>query len=374
MTNAEEHGPSNHYAAATPGRRQVFHVPSTIQTGASIAQFEYSSQLDAPKLSTVNGSVFDWWYFDVVSADTDNLATAVVILYTTSHDAFPFLDPFDGALPAQIVVTFPNGTLVSTQLLADSATIIAEDDYSSGEWDGTGIKWSGQTSGYTVIIDSPIAGVKGSITFQPVAPAHLPCAPVQAGETLEVAPHIGWSNAIPDSKASVNLVINGTSLAFEGIGYHDKNWSDEPFFAHVASWYWGHAHVGPYSLVWFDFLDLTGKEFVSAYVAQDGKIVTATCAADSISVRPTGSGNGSMYPPVVSIPNPAGYHISLDLGLEKGRMEADVHILGNLVELGDSPVYGRFIANVSARIASPSGGNGEEFQGMALCEQFKLTN
>ncbi|KAK7019900.1 hypothetical protein R3P38DRAFT_1228533 [Favolaschia claudopus] len=338
--------------------RQVFHVPSTIQNGASIAQFEYSSQLDAPKLSTVNGSVFDWWYFDVVSADPDNLATAVVILYTTSHDAFPFLDPFDGALPAQIVVTFPNGTLVSTQLLADSATIIAEDDYSSGEWDGTGIKWSGQSSGYTVTIDSPIAGVKGSITFQPVAPAHLPCGSVQAGETLEVAPHLGWSNAIPDSKASVNLVINGTSLAFEGIGYHDKNWIDEPFFAHVASWYWGHAHVGPYSLVW-GLIDLTGKEeFGSAYVAQDGKIITAACAADSISVRSTR----------------AGYHISFDLGSEKGRMEADVHILGNLAGLDDDPVYGRFIANVSARIASPSGVSGEEFQGMALCEQFKLTN
>jgi hypothetical protein len=39
---------------------------------------------------------------------------------------------------------------------------------------------------------------------------------------MEVGPHIGWANAIPDAASTVELTINGTKLAFAGTGYHDK--------------------------------------------------------------------------------------------------------------------------------------------------------
>ncbi|KAK7059644.1 hypothetical protein R3P38DRAFT_2679231, partial [Favolaschia claudopus] len=346
-------------AASLSKNRQIFSIPSAIQTGPSIAQFKSSSHgLDAPKLSSVNASAFDWWYFDAISTDPDNLVSVVITLFTTVHDALPFVETTDNALTADIIASFPNGTRVKADILADSATVIAEGNTSSGEWHGTGFKWSGGPLGYTITINSPLVGVKGSIHFLPVAPPHLPCGPVQAGQTLEVGPHIGWANVMPDAKVSVDLVVNGTRVAFNGIGYHDKNWSDQPFPTHVASWYWGHAHVGPYSLVWFDFLDRTGTEYVSAYLAKNGKIIMATCAADSISVRPN---DGSAFPPVLSTPNPAGYHISL----KQGRMEADVQLVRDLVD--PTPAYGRFIGAVAARI------DGKEFSGMAVCEQFKLT-
>lgn len=32
----------------------------------------------------------------------------------------------------------------------------------------------------------------------------------------------GWSNAVPNAKATVKMTINGTQLQFTGAGYHDK--------------------------------------------------------------------------------------------------------------------------------------------------------
>jgi hypothetical protein len=39
---------------------------------------------------------------------------------------------------------------------------------------------------------------------------------------MEVMPHIGWSNAIPDAKADIDLSVNGTRVKFSGVGYHDS--------------------------------------------------------------------------------------------------------------------------------------------------------
>lgn len=35
-------------------------------------------------------------------------------------------------------------------------------------------------------------------------------------------PGIGWANAVPDAKATVDFEVGGKKLAFSGTGYHDK--------------------------------------------------------------------------------------------------------------------------------------------------------
>ncbi|KAK7055843.1 hypothetical protein R3P38DRAFT_1369637 [Favolaschia claudopus] len=359
--------------ASASQHRQVFEIPSAIQNETSIAQFtSTSTPLDAPKAHPINGSAFDWWYFDVVSSDPGSLASVVVTFFASSQPAFPLLHASNNVLPVRLWVSFPNGTLAQAEAFASSATVSTEGDNSSGDWHGTGFKWTKVSSTYTIEVDAPSVGIKGSIVFKSTAPAHLPCGAVVDGGTLQVGPHIGWANAVPDAASTVNLEINGTALVFEGSGYHDKNWSDQPFTTHVASWYWGHGRLGPFTLVWFDMLDLNGVEHVSAYLAKDNQIVTASCASQSISVRPTGANNASFYPPVLSTPNPTGYHISLDLG-NKTRMEVDVNVLVNLNEF--NPAYARVVGNMSARVVVPPGARGKtqaDLQGMALFEQFKL--
>jgi hypothetical protein len=43
-----------------------------------------------------------------------------------------------------------------------------------------------------------------------------------AGANLEVSPHIGWANAMPDANAIADFTILGEKLQFNGVGYHDK--------------------------------------------------------------------------------------------------------------------------------------------------------
>jgi len=45
---------------------------------------------------------------------------------------------------------------------------------------------------------------------------------VEAGASEVILPHVGWANAVPDARATVDIEVNGTAISFSGIGYHDK--------------------------------------------------------------------------------------------------------------------------------------------------------
>ncbi len=63
-----------------------------------------------------------------------------------------------------------------------------------------------------MLIDTSIIDSTCSLSLQPV----------EAGKTMEIMPHIGWSNAVPAARAQVNLNVNGANVEFNGIGYHDS--------------------------------------------------------------------------------------------------------------------------------------------------------
>ncbi|KAJ7028106.1 hypothetical protein C8F04DRAFT_1291807 [Mycena alexandri] len=326
-----------------------------------------ASGLDGPKVQPINATTFDWWYFDVVSTNPADLSTAVVTFFSTPPSAFPFLTPSNDITVAVLWISYPNGSLWSTASYADGATVKVDGDYTSGIWNNSGFSWASTESGYLIEIDAPDAGVTGTISFKTVAPPHYPCGPAEAGQNLELGPHIGWANAISDADSTVDLHIDGnTRFAFKGTGYHDKNWSDVTFGTHIASWYWGRGRLGPYSLVWWDVLSRTGAETFSAYAAKDNKILAASCAPGSIKVRPIGQ--NSTYPPVLSTGNPSGYRVELDLGPD-GKLELDLTVLAPLIAL--NPEYARFVGNMSGSITC--GKHTEKLTGMALFEQFKLT-
>ncbi|KAF7334719.1 hypothetical protein MVEN_02302600 [Mycena venus] len=333
---------------AAASASQVYDIPAAVSNRTTTALFTSSSSgLDAPKINPVNNSAFDWWYFDVVSTDPNSVASVVV----------------------QISGSFPNGTPFNMFVNGDGATVTADDNVSSGDWHGTGFKWihTGNAT-YTIQVDAPDIGVKGTISFHSIAPAHYPCGPMVVGQNMEVGPRIGWANAIPDAASTVELTVNGTELAFTGAGYHDKNWSDQIFTTNITSWYWGHGRLGPYSIVWFDFLALDGTEYVSAYAAKYGTIIAASCESNSIRVRPTGQ--NATYPPHLSTPPPSGYHVTLDLENE-GTLEVDVTVTEIVMDISE---YTRSVGNMSG-VVVPVGGQNERtvMGGKALFEQFKLT-
>lgn len=112
----------------------------------------------------------------------------------------------------------------------------------------------------------------------------------------------------------MNIEVNGTKIAFEGIGYHDKasrqrwpklkisswliniaqNWGATLFTTDLSQWYWGHGRADKYSVVWFYHLSDSGGVTASAYISKHGKIVYAACG-DSVWVR-TITSEGIVYP------------------------------------------------------------------------------
>lgn len=140
-----------------------------------------------------------------------------------------------------------------------------------------------------------------------------------------------------------------------------ENWGDQPFDAAVGTWYWGHGHLGPYSIVWYDALALDGSRYVSAYVSRHGKVITGTCAIPSIKVRPTGPTD--TYPPPSTSTASGNFHIEIDLGGE-GMMTLDLASKYHTVAAG---VYDRWTGKLTGGIKGK-----ESYTGTALYEQFSF--
>lgn len=183
-------------------------------------------------------------------------------------------------------------------------------------------------------------------------------------------PHIYWSNAVPDAIAVVDVafsspaVIDPVAMHFtDGVGYHDKNWGDSPFALSVSSWYWGHARLGNYSLVWFDTLSETATEYFSGYVALDGEVLLSSCDEGVVTVRPWGA--NSTYPPTVSSGMMEGVEVVFEL--EGGeRLVANVTRGTTVMDYLDS-VYIRALGSVTGGLEG-----GEELVGRGVFEQFAL--
>jgi hypothetical protein len=91
-------------------------------------------------------------------------------------------------------------------------------------------------------------------------------------------------------------------------GYHDHNWGGLGLLAKTRTWYWGHATVGPYSLLWFDALAYDNTRWTFAYLVNNGNVLLSTPNTHQISVLP--SGNGTSYPPPNNGNNPTGFTVN----------------------------------------------------------------
>lgn len=234
-----------------------YQISSAVQNGTSKARFDIPTpattldtetlfMLDSPQIDSINGSVFDWWYFDAVS-ETNPDDSLVVTFFSSSAEAFPFLDANEtSVLNVWLWASFANGTVFADSVPATVATVTGVDGAgtnSSGEWSSTGFSWAAlreNLSQYEITIASEKLQVEGRLTLTSVSsdssrrnrqlanlaqqqvPYHLPCG-IQADQTvLEIAPHIGWVNLIPDAVGEVDMKIHGSTLKFRGPGYHDK--------------------------------------------------------------------------------------------------------------------------------------------------------
>lgn len=142
-----------------------------------------------------------------------------------------------------------------------------------------------------------------------------------------------------------------------------QKWGDAPFKSTVASWYWGHARLGPFALVWFSYLPRSGLEKVSSYIARDGQILSARCVADAVRVRPTGP--EAQYPPTQASGAPRGFRV--DFKLEDGRV-FNVSVETRNLVADAAAVYSRWTGAVEGVFD----GGGRMTGGKAVLEQYVM--
>lgn len=148
----------------------------------------------------------------------------------------------------------------------------------------------------------------------------------------------------------------------DGVGYHDKNWGDTPFISAVNTWYWGHAHLGPYSIVFFDATDSSGVESFSGYVVKDGEVLESSCSATSVLVRPWGANDA--YPPVLFSAPAQGVLVTFELD-DGTKFVANITTGLPIISV---LLYNRMLGTVEGGVEG-----GEVYTGRALFEDFQLT-
>ncbi|KAL2817620.1 hypothetical protein BJX63DRAFT_429665 [Aspergillus granulosus] len=328
------------------------------------------TSFDGPKVSPINSTTWTDWYFEAVESPTPGpeQATIVVAFYTATPGGFDLLSGFASAgytslTLAEAEVTWRNGTTETFLFNATEAKISVVGDGASGVFGEDQDNWASFTgmpdmSIYRVDLRS--ADISGSVTLRSTAPAHYPCGQAVAGQNLQIAPHTGWANAVPDAEATVKFTIHDQPFEFTGIGYHDQNWGSASIASNVGSWYWGNGRVGDYSIVWYDVLTPDGENIVSAYVSRNSEILVAQCSG--ITVRPYGE--NATYPPLISTGSPTGFTVKIDLPEEQVELTAT----GTYITSGgwENAPYTRWSGTLEGRIA------GEDLDGKAIFEQFKF--
>ncbi|KAF9518995.1 hypothetical protein BS47DRAFT_1337549 [Hydnum rufescens UP504] len=315
----------------------TYTLPSTIQSGASSMQTNSrQGPLDAPKLDFVNATSFEWWYFDVASYDSK--ASIVVVFSSEAVSLAGTPVPSGEINGASISGSFPNGTLFSIDVPAGDATVTTVGEGSSGNWSGSGMGWVGtpDLSSWTVTFNVPNSVSRAKL----ISPAHYGSAPASVlGVSEEVQPHFGWANAVPDAHARVKATIRGVPLIFSGSGYHDQNWGTRALPTVAKSWVWGHASVGPFSLVFWQIINTAGAQTNNFYLTRGREILAlgaSTLKLDSdysfsLSLDTGYSGRYHFSGvPSVTTSNHTGYNRwvgTISGGLEDGKVEGPGPVL-----------------------------------------------
>ena len=194
-------------------------------------------------------------------------------------------------------------------------------------------------------------------------PAHSPCSSTLApGDSLEILPHLGWCNPVANGLPSANVAFpDGASyVIYDGAGYHDQNWSDEPLYRSTRDWYWGHLLLGPVSVVFFSGNSPANQTLNIAEVALNGEVLLASCQPGSLTATPTlgSGGEGSLQ------------HLSLQIPLgTNATLEMDflpVHVLTSKPNYTPYYQYYKWAGSVTGGIVG-----GQQYQeGVSIVERF----
>lgn len=163
--------------AAQLAAAKLYTIPNQVHQGPVDVKFRSSiDDFDSPKLSAINQTVYDWWYFDGFSPSTN--ASVSLTLYTSVKDGFAATDT-TLPLSAALDFSFANGTRKSFTWTNENSTygstVIATDgEGASGNWQTAGVTFFGSKdlSHYEVLVNAPHLNITGTISLKSVSSPH----------------------------------------------------------------------------------------------------------------------------------------------------------------------------------------------------------
>ena len=194
---------------------QNFTLPLPMFNGSTpVIDTVGSIPLDGVYITEPNATSYEWWYFDAVSK---NSSSSVVMVVSVSYS-----ETESPELSTDLTFSYPNGSWTEITVPLDALSFSTIGNGSMGVAE-TFAWWSEpDLSEYTIELNLEEQGVTGEIYLSSISPPHVKCGPAVKGASLTDADDILWVNPVPDAWVSVDIEVNGTSIAFEGSGYHDK--------------------------------------------------------------------------------------------------------------------------------------------------------
>lgn len=232
---------------------------------------------EVTKLSAINETVWEYWYFDAVSSDGKS-GVAITFFKDPSLSALGF-----GNLRVSLDAVWPNGTQFTSTLFVNESTITTCGDDTKGVWNQTneGIGFSFEVSNNMKQVDVVVAGpqVSGTFSLKSNTPARYPAGELYPSKSASLAlgPLIYWNEAVPAGSVEASMILGGAPFSFTGIGGHDRNYAPFIWTFVAQHWYWIRIVAGPYTAVyWIWTSAIDGKTYTTAFLAENGKEIFAS--------------------------------------------------------------------------------------------------
>lgn len=266
--------------ANAPAACSISNIPaSALVSGPVSIDSSPLTPFHSPKLSAINATAWEYWYWDGVSTD----GSAGVTL-TFFRDPSLVVEGFP-ILRVSVDAVWSNGTRFNTDIPIEDSTVTVCGPQTTGVWTAQDIEMTFQATDDAIIeVYMNGASVEGTFTLvsdtRPLYPNGLPYPNPAA--SVELIPLLNWNEAIPGGFVQTKFVLNGTELSFDGFGGADRNWGSYIWDFVADHWWWVRVQTGPYTLVFWKIVSgIDEKTHTYAHLLEHGIPIVEFSSTDA---------------------------------------------------------------------------------------------